>query len=377
MTLRYLIEKEFKQTWRNPLLPRLIVIFPCVMLLIMPWAANSEITNINICIVDNDHSTLSVRLSDKVSSSRFFRVTGVQDTYDEAMRSIERGDADMILEIPPLFERDLMRGDTPQALIAANSVDGTKAGLGSSYVSAIVAGYAAELRDELGGKVVSAGASVAPPSGMFSVLVRNFYNPYLDFKFFMVPALMVMLLTMICGFMPALNIVNEKETGTIEQINVTPVSKFTFIMGKLIPYWIIGFIVLSVGMLIALTVYGYVPAGSVAVIYLFALIYILIMTGMGLVVSNSSSTMQQAMFVMFFFVIVFILMSGLFTPIQGMPDWAKAITTVNPLKYFIQVMRAVYLRGSALADLIPQLLALVGFAVFFNTWAVLSYRKSS
>jgi ABC-2 type transport system permease protein len=202
------------------------------------------------------------------------------------------------------------------------------------------------------------------------------FNPHLDYKVFMVPALMVMLLTLLTGFLPALNIVGEKEIGTIEQINVTPVKKLMFIFSKLIPYWLIGFVVLSLCILIARLVYGLIPMGSLLTIYFFASIYILVVSGMGLVISNYSNTMQQAMFVVFFFMMIFILMSGLFTPISSMPDWAQKITILNPLKYFIQVMRLVYLKGSAFVELIPQFFALCYFAVGFNAWAVLSYKKS-
>jgi ABC-2 type transport system permease protein len=192
----------------------------------------------------------------------------------------------------------------------------------------------------------------------------------------MVPALIVMLITVICGFLPTLNIVSEKEFGTIEQINVTPVNKFTFILSKLIPYWIIGFFVLTFCLGLAALVYGLIPVGNLLVIYFFALVYILAVSGMGLVISNYSSTMQQAMFVIFFFMIVMILMSGLFTPVASMPQWAQNITIFNPLKYFIQVMRMIYLKGSSLVNLGTQLFALCIFAFFFNIWATLSYRKN-
>lgn len=197
----------------------------------------------------------------------------------------------------------------------------------------------------------------------------------MDYKVFMVPALMVMLLTLICGFLPALNIVGEKEMGTMEQINVTPVSKLTFIAAKLIPYWAIGFIVLTVCFGIARLAYGLVPAGSILTIYVAAIVYIFAVSGFGLVISNYSSTMQQAMFVIFFFMLIFILLSGLFTPIGSMPGWAQAITVVNPLKYFILVMRQVYLKGSSAGDLLPTIGALVVFAVVANVWAVVSYKK--
>lgn len=192
----------------------------------------------------------------------------------------------------------------------------------------------------------------------------------------MIPALMAMLLTLLTGFLPALNIVGEKEKGTIEQINVTPVRKSVFILSKLIPYWLIGGVVLTICFGLAAFVYRLFPAGSIGTIYLFAVMYILIVSGFGIVISNYSGTMQQAMFVMFFFMMIMFIMSGLFTPVNSMPEWAQMISRFNPLTYFIQVMRLVYLRGSGLSDLLPQMMALSGFAVFFNGWAILSYKKN-
>lgn len=198
----------------------------------------------------------------------------------------------------------------------------------------------------------------------------------MNYKKFMVPALMVMLLTILCGFLPALNIVSEKEVGTIEQINVTPVGKFTFIFAKLVPYWIIGFVVLTIVVLLGRFMYGIAPQGSLFTFYLLASVFVFVVSGFGLVISNYSNTMQQAMFVMFFFMLIFILMSGLFTPVESMPGWAQIITIFNPMKYFIEIMRVVYLKGSGLEALSKQIIALLGFALFFNSWAVYSYRKN-
>lgn len=209
------------------------------------------------------------------------------------------------------------------------------------------------------------------------ISTQNLYNPHLNYKLFMVPALMVMLLTMICGFLPALNVVGEKEVGTIEQINVTPVSKLTFILAKLIPYWLIGFIVLTICFFLAWLLYGILPVGHFVTIYLFAVVFLFVVSGFGLVISNHSATLQQAMFVMWFFMLILMLMSGLFTPVHSMPEWAQLIAALNPLKYFVEVMRTIYLRGGGIVELLPQLGALMAFAVFFNLWAVRSYRKSS
>ncbi|MCC8170345.1 MAG: ABC transporter permease [Parabacteroides sp.] len=368
--LKYLIEKEFKQIRRNSFLPRLFVMMPLMMMLVMPWAANQEIRGVKVCIIDHDRSTLSERMVHKIVSSGYFTLAGMAEENGETLRSIEDGSADMILEIQPGFERDLVNEGVANVLISANAVNGVKSGLGSSYLVSILAGYGEELRDEY------ARDAANPASGQVEVIPQYRFNPHLDYKVFMVPALMVMLLTLFSGFIPALNIVGEKEAGTMEQINVTPVKKFVFVLSKLIPCWVIGFAVFTFCMGLAVWVYSLVPAGSVLTIYLFASLYMVVVSGMGLVISNYSATMQQALFVMFFFLIIFILMSGLFTPVSSMPVWAQRVTVVNPLKYFMQVMRLVYLKGSAFRELWPQFAALVCFAVVLNTWAVLSYKKN-
>lgn len=369
--IKFLIEKEFKQLLRNSFLPKMILIFPFMIMLLMPWAANLEIKNVNLNVVDNDHSVMSRRLVEKVGASTYFRMTDVLSSYNMGLKAIEAGENDLILEIPRHFERDWMSGEGAHVLVAANAVNGTKGGLGSSYLAHIINDYADELREEY--PIASTGGSIP----LMDVTVQNVFNPNLNYKLFMVPALMVMLLTLLCGFLPALNVVSEKEAGTIEQINVTPVSKFTFILAKLVPYWSVGFIVLTLCFGLAWLLYGIVPAGHFLTIYCFAVIFVLGVSGMGLVISNHSATMQQAMFVMWFCMLILILMSGLFTPIRSMPEWAQLVTVLNPLKYFMEVMRMVYLKGSALADLLVQLGALSVFAVFFNAWAVWSYKKNS
>lgn len=371
MIIRYLIEKEFKQIVRNKFLPKLFIMLPTVMLLIMPWAANQEVRGLKLSVVDNDHSSYSQRLIEKADASEYFSLTGTASSNEQALHSVEAGDADIILEIEDDFEKNLVGKGLGNVMISANAVNGTKSGLGSSYLGSIVTDFAAELREEN-------GLNHAPHRGQtFKTAPYYEFNPHLDYKVFMVPALMVMMLTLLSGFLPALNIVGEKEKGTIEQMNVTPVGKFPFILSKLIPYWAVGFLVLSYSMLLAWWVYDLVPAGNLLTIYLFASVYILVVSGLGLVISNYSATMQQALFIMFFFLMIFILMSGLFTPVSSMPMWAQYLTRLNPLRYFIEVMRMVYLKGSAFTDLLPYLRALGIFAIALNLWAVLSYKKSA
>ncbi|WP_080904199.1 ABC transporter permease [Parabacteroides sp. Marseille-P3160] len=369
--LRFLLEKEFKQLLRNAFIPRLILFMPVMILLVLPWAANQEIRDLRLSVVDNDHSTFSGRLIRKAVASGYFRLADVSASDEEALQAVESGKADIILNIEPGFETNLVREGAAKVMVSANAVNSMKGGLGSYYLSSILNDYAVELRKEAG---LQAGGKIAP---VITLASQGRFNPHLDYKVFMIPALVVMLLTILGGFLPALNIVGEKETGTIEQINVTPVNKFVFILAKLIPYWVTGFVVLTICILIAAGGYGLVPKGNLAVLYLFAAIYVLSVSGLGLVISNHSNTLQQAMFVMWFFTLIFVLMSGLFTPITSMPDWAQAITAINPLRYFVEVMRMIYLKGSSLSDLLPHLLVLAAFALFCSLWAVLSYRKNS
>lgn len=362
MVLKYLIEKEFKQMRRNPVIPRLIVVFPCLMMILMPWAANLEIKYNNVAVVDQDHSSLSRRLVEKVASTDYFNLVENASGYDRALKSVEEGTADIILEIPLHFEKRLVAGQPVQVQVSANAINGTKGGLGSSYLTAVVNDFVSQEQGEM-----------AP----VRLSVLNLYNPHLNYKVFMVPALLIMMLTLICGFLPSLNIVGEKEAGTIEQLNVTPLNKSVFILGKLVPYWLVGLVVLTIGMVLSALLYGIVPVGNIGLIYFFACIFILTISGFGLIISNYSATMQQAMFVMFFFLMVFILMSGLFTPVRSMPQWAQWIAAFNPLTYFIQVMRLLFLKGCGLSDVWPQLGKMLCFMGVFAVFAVWSYRKTN
>jgi ABC-2 type transport system permease protein len=343
-----------------------------MVMLVLPWAADLEIKNVNVSVVDNDHSKYSTQLVGKILASKYFTLQNASATYSQAMESVEKGDSDIVLEIPYGFESDFIRENVSKLLISVNTVNGAKGLIGSSYLSMTIRDFAEKLLDDNG--ILLSKAMKIP---VIEVATQTLFNPRMEYKIFMVPALMVMLLTLISGFFPAVNIVNEKERGTIEQINVSPVKKIMFIFSKLIPYWIIGFVVLTVCFIIAYLMYGLIPVGSFVTLYTISLIYVLAISGLGLVISNYSDTMQQSMFMMFFFLIVFVLMSGLFTPIRSMPQWAQNITIFNPLRYFIQAMRNVYMKGNDFSEIAMQTIALSCFAIGLNIWAILSYRKTS
>lgn len=360
MTLKYLLRKEFTQIRRNSFLPRLIIIYPIVIMCVMPWIMNMEVKNIAVDVVDNDRSTQSQQLVHEIEANRYFVFHGQQPTYAAALNNIEHSETDIAVVIPQNYSRDLTLGCMPQVLIAANAVNGTKGSIGSVYLS----------------QVVSANALPSAAAIQSKVAMLYLYNKHLNFKLFMIPALFAIIMMLMTGFLPTLNIVNEKETGTIEQMNVTPVSKWTFILAKLVPYWLIAFFIITVCLVLAWAVYGIAPVGNIALIYLLAMLLALFFSSFGLIISNYSDTMQQAIFVMWFFVVILLLLSGLFTPTRSMPSVPYLTTYVNPVSYFIEAMRTVFIRGGSFSSIAHQVLALSGIALFMGGWAIISYKKN-
>ena len=358
--LRYLIQKEFLQIRRNAFLPRLIVIFPIMMICVMPWVMNQEVKNIRVDVVDNDRSTLSRQLVHSIEASNYFIFNGQKPTYRAALKDIEAMDADVVLVIPLHYSRDLTQGRRPQVLIAANAVNGTKGSMGSAYLSQIVTAHVEP--------------SVAAMQAKLSTLFL--YNKHLNYKVFMIPALFAMVMMLMCGFLPTLNIVGEKEAGTIEAINVTPVPKWAFILAKLIPYWLIALFVIVVNILLSWLIYGITCAGPLWLVFVLAMLLALFWSSFGLIISNYSDTMQQAVFVMWFFVVCMLLLSGLFTPVRSMPHLAYLTTYVNPMHYFVDGIRTVFVRGGDFHSIAHQLLALLVIASLMAVWAIKSYRKN-
>ena len=368
---KYLIEKEFKQFFRDPMLPRIVIVFPIIMMLVFPFAANMEVRNINLVVVDNDRTDMSSELIEKCTESGYFRLKKICSDPWEAQRMMDRNTVDAILTIGQGFGKSAVTGDGFPVGIKVNTVNGTKGSIGSQYLSNCVMLF---MQSRAGADVASAaGASGA----VIDAAPKYYYNPYMDYKVFMVPALIVIAVTMVTGFFPALNIVGEKEAGTIEQLNVSPVSKTAFIVCKMIPYWVITFFMVGMCLLIAWLVFGYVCKGSLWGVFLFTVLHIMVTAGLGLLISNYSDNAQQAMFIMMFFVLIFMLMSGVFTPVSSMPEWARVITYANPLRYYADAMRSIFLKGSSIADVwydAAGLLAIGGLAL---TWAITSYRKTS
>lgn len=363
-TLRFLLRKEFRQIFRNKSIVAMMLVAPIMQLLILPLAANYEVKNIHLSIVDNDRSTYAQQLTERITASGYFILERYTASQQEALGDIEADRSDVILEIPQGFERDLVREGKATLALSVNSINGVKATMGNAYLGQIISRYNAELSSNKANQV--------------EIVPAYWFNPTLNFRFFIVPAILGMLVTMVCGYMCALNIVKEKEVGTMEQINVTPVKKWQFILAKLIPFWCIGMFVFTLGLFgVGYLVYGIVPVGNVLLLYGYLAVYLVALLGFALLISTYSETQQQAMSVAYFFMMIFILMSGMFTSIDSMPLWAKGIARATPVGYFIEVLRGIILKGSTFKDLWINFVVLVGFAVLLNSWAIRNYKKTN
>lgn len=360
MVFKYLLEKEITQIRRNTFVPKLILFFPVMVMCVMPWVMNQEVKNIKVEVVDNDHSVISLKTVHKIEASTNFVFSGQPKSYQQAMGEMERSDVDLVVVIPRGFGRDVVNRSNPQLFVAANAVNGMKGSIGAGYVTQILA-----------------SGSVGMMKDMTDISTLYLFNKNLNYKLFMIPALLAMVIMLMCGFLPTLNIVGEKEAGTIDQINVTPVSKISFILSKLVPYWVIAAFVITVCLGISWGLYGITCKGNIALVFLLAMLLAGFFSAFGLIISNYSSTLQQSIMVMWFFIVILMLLSGLFTPTRSMPDWAYATTYVNPMHYFIDAIRTVFVRGGTLRDIAHQAAALLAIAVLMGVWAVLSYKKNN
>ncbi|MEP1093859.1 MAG: ABC transporter permease [Cyclobacteriaceae bacterium] len=368
----YIVQKEFRQIFRNKAMLPIIFVMPLIQLIILSNAATFEVKNIRFSYIDHDHSSNSRALIEKFNVSGYFNIISDFPSQALASSAMLKGEVDVILEIPGHFERDLLGDKYAQLGITINAIDGAAAGVESVYINQIVQSFNKEIRVAL---LQKTQASILPIT--IETIPLFWYNKTLNYKTFMVPGILVMLVTMITLFLSGMNIVREKEIGTLEQINVTPIRKGQFIVGKLFPFWVIGMVLLSIGLVISKLIFDIPIVGSLGLMYFYTSIYILVILGIGLFISNYTDTQQQAMFIAWFFMVIFILMSGLFTPIESMPKWAQVLTEFNPIKYFVEVMRMVMLKGSSLEDIYPQLAKTTAYALAMNGLAVWSYKKTT
>lgn len=380
-TLRYLLRKEFLQIFRDRFMVAQLMLMPIIQLLLLGNAATFEVKTARMYVVDRDHTETSRGLVDRLQASRRFLVVGASPSYDVGDQWMLQRKTDLILSIPADFGRDIVRTRSAQVQLVLNAEDGAAAGVTQSYAAQIIAAYANELQAELTPLVRTAANSSGPqPSSPsraqpIEVRARGWYNPDLNYRDFMVPGILVQLVTVVGTLMTAMNIVREKELGTLDQLSVTPLSQTAFMAAKLIPFWVIGLVELALGLVVARFVFHIPMIGSIPLIFAAAAIYLLAALGIGLFVSTLVDTQQQAMFVTFFIVMIYLLMSGLFTPVRSMPAWAQWMAQLNPMKHFIEIMRAVLLKGATARDILRPIGILLVFGGVVLTLAVRQYGK--
>ncbi len=363
-----IVRKEFRQIFRNKMMKPILFVMPIVQLAVLAYTADFTVKDINIFIQDQDKSTMSQALINKIDASDNFILTEVSYSDFDGIEGMQSNKVDVILSIPQNFSKDMNTNSHTIVSITADAINGTKAGISINYLQNIISDYMIEYATEKGMTNTKAG---------IEIVKRDWFNPMLNYKFFMVPGILVLLVTMIALFLSGMNIVREKEIGTIEQLNVTPIKKYQFIIGKLLPFLIIGLIEFTIGIAVALLWFEVPFEGSILLMYLFTVVYLILILGMGMLISTVTETQQQALFLSWFFSVIFILMSGLFTPVESMPIWAQKITLFNPIRYYTEVIRLVMLKGSSFSSISFHFIVISASAVVVNVLAMLNYRKTA
>jgi len=357
-----------------------VLVVPIVQLLILSNAATFQIRNTPTYVVDLDRTSASRGLVTRFAASGHFRVVDQSASAELANEALLRGDVTMVLTIPHEFEASLVRTGRAPIQLSVNAEKGSAAGIVQSYAANIVAAYASELGATMHpgpGATKSAGGEAIPVRGAarIEVRVRSWYNPTLNYKHYMVPGILVALVTLIGTLLTAQNIAREKELGTLEQLNVTPITRGQFIAAKLLPFWVLGLVNLAIGLVVARLVFGVPMRGSLLLLFGSAMIYLVVALAIGLWISTLVETQQQAMFVTFFIMNVYLLMSGLFTPVDSMAPWVQVASQLNPVRHFVTISRAVLIKGAGLADIARPLIILTVYAAVMLGLAVRQYSK--
>lgn len=368
--LRFMLRKEFTQIFRDRLMFAQMLMIPVVQLIILSSAATFEVKSARMYVVDMDGSETSRGLVNKLRGTGRFILAGSSASMRKADEAILSREAGMILRIPNKFGEDIARaGWHSEVQLVMNAEDGATAGVTHSYAQQVIAAYSRELMERAG--------PILQNERPLEIRARSWFNPELNYRDYMVPGILVQLVTVVGTILTAMNIVREKEIGTLEQLSVTPLSRGVFIAAKLIPLWVIALVEFSVGILIARLLFGVPMEGSYLLLYFGIMIYLVAALGIGLFVSTLVDTQQQAMFVTFFIVMIYLLMSGLFTPVRSMPNWAQWMAAMNPVKHVISFVRAIMLKGAGLAEVKGELMVISAFAVGFLSLAVRRHGRAA
>lgn len=371
-TVWYLVQKEALQVLRDRVMLFQIIAIPIIQLLVVTSAATFEVRQADVHLVDADHSQASRRIADAFRASNRFTLRTVTTDAKAADDDLDARRADLVLHVPAGFERDLVRNDPPDLRLLVS---------GANPSSGVIQSYAQQILQQVAGAYgadLSRAGGVSSPAApaRLEVQSRLWYNPTLDYDDFMAPGVLTVLVTLIGTLLTAQNIAREQEIGTIEQLNVTPITKGQFVAGKLLPFWMLGLAEFAVGLAVAWAVFAIPVEGSLLLLFAATGIYLVAALGIGLGISTVVRTQQQAMFVTFFVLVVYLFMSGLFTPVASMPTWAEWMAELSPLKHFIEVVRAILMKGAGPLDIWQPVAILGGYSALIFTIAIGLYSKT-
>jgi ABC-2 type transport system permease protein len=382
--LSVLVWKEFLEIRMNPRLVGIVIIAPILQLTMLGYAATTDVRDVPIVIADGDRSSSSRELVRRFDASRSFTVIDTVTTVSGIDRYLERGTAWLALSIPSGYGADVQAGRLTVVQVVADGTDSNSTTKALGYATALIGAYARELLELRGSAAVTVGAAIAPAEPTFNASpggidarIRVWFNPQLESRFFMIPGVLALVLLIVTTNLAAMAVVREKEIGTLEQLNVTPLRRWELIAGKLLPYGLIG--MLDILLVIAVAVFWFeVPLrGSVWLLLAMSLLYVLCTLALGLLVSTVSDTQQQAMMTAtFFFLMPMIYLSGFMTPIENMPQAIQWITYLIPLRYFLVIVRGIFLKGVGLGVLWPQAAALGAWGLVVISLAVVRSRKT-
>jgi ABC-2 type transport system permease protein len=361
-----LMKKELLELRKDPRLFGVVILAPIIQLNVLGYAATTDVKDIPIAIVDADRSTASRELIQRFETSANFKIVAMPGSTSEIDSYLDRGEAWMALSIPPDYGRKVGGGRPTTIQIVADGTDSNSTGVAMGYAQALIGGYVQDLAADAG----------VPVTNLVQPEIRVWFNPRLESRDFMIPGIVALLLLVITTNLSAMAIVREKEIGTLEQLNVTPLARWELITGKLVPYAFIGIIDVILVLVVAIYWFEVPMLGSIPLLFGMCLIYLLSTLGLGLFVSTISQTQQQAMMTtIFFFLTPMMYLSGFIFPIENMPEWIQPMTYLIPLRYFLVILRGIFLKGIGLEILWPQALALFAWGIAVLTLATLRSSK--
>ncbi len=371
-TILFFLRKEFQQLRRDPNLLRLVLIGPIAQMLILGLAVNLDVNSVTMVVCDQDHSLQSHDFIARFENSGYFPVVAKVDRLSDIDAYIVRGKADIAITVPPHFGKDIEKGVPAQVEAIVDGSESNAASVGLNYASAIVAGYSQNILLQ---SYAQRGFGALKPITV-TPEIRVWYNPELKSRNYIIPGLLGLILMQATVSLTALAIVKEKERGTLEQLIVTPIKTWQIIIGKLAPFAIIGLVDIFLALIGVTVVYGIPVRGSMVLLIILTILFIFTTLGIGLFVSTVSNTQQQAMMTAMFFVMFPMnFLSGFVFPIENMPTIIQGFSYLLPLRYFYEIIRGIFLRGAGLAELWPQVIALVVFGVAMLTISSLRFHK--